>query len=235
MRANRILAIINKQKKDLLKNPMMIILFAFFPIMSFILTVTVANNVKELNRTYFPIMFAVIFIGLIPTVSMANIIAEEKEKNTLRVLIMSNVKSVEYLLGIGAHLLLLSFLAIILFGCIGGYKGIELICFIITALLGCLASIILGAAIGMFSNNQMAANGIAVPIGVLAAYFPMIAGFSKSFEKVSKYLYTQQINYLLKDLKMTNYSGERVIIIAVNIIVLITCFTLTFYKKGLKA
>lgn len=235
MRANRILAIINKQKKDLFRNPMMIILFIFFPIMSFILTITVANHVAVLTRTYFPIMFAVIFIGLIPTVCMANIIAEEKEKNTLRVLIMSNIKPVEYLLGVGVHLFVLSVVAMIMFGIIGGFEGMEFIYFIIASMFGCMASIILGAAIGMSSNNQMAANGIAVPIGVITAYFPMIAGFSKPFETVSKYLYTQQINYLLNDLQSTNFTLERVIIISVNIIVLITCFTLIFRKKGVVA
>lgn len=235
MRANRILSIINKQKKDLFRNPMMIILFIFFPIMSFILTVTVANNVQALTSTYFPVMFAVIFIGLIPTVSMANIIAEEKEKNTLRVLIMSNVKSFEYLLGVGVHLLVLSFIAMIMFSIIGGYKGTELICFLIASLFGCMTSIILGAAIGMSSRNQMAANGIAVPIGVITAYFPMIAGLSKSFEKVSKYLYTQQINYLLNELKVTNFELERVLIITINILVLITCFTIIYRNKGVAA
>lgn len=45
--------------------------------------------------------FITMHIVMIPIINMANIIAEEKEKNTLRVLIMSNVKPMEYLIGIG--------------------------------------------------------------------------------------------------------------------------------------
>lgn len=222
-----------KQCKDSNKNPMIIILFVFFPVMSCILTQTVAKSTENLPDSYFAVLFATIFVGLIPTITMASTIAEEKERNTLRVLIMSNVKPMEYLCGIGLQVLLFCVAGILLFGFVGGYSGRELLLFLLSLLIGVITSLFLGAAIGIAANNQMAANGMAVPFGVVSAFLPMIAGFSASFEKASRFLYTQQINYLLKDLSFENFTVERFVIIFINVVIFIVLFWGMYRKKGI--
>lgn len=232
MKAKRIRAILKKQIKDTIKNPMTLFLFVFFPIMSVILTETVAKGTDKLPDTYFAVLFATIFIGLVPTVSMANVIAEEKEKKTLRVLMTSNVKPLEYLCGVGILLFILCSVGIFLFSIVGGFWGYDLYRFIFALMIGVIASLLLGATIGMLSKNQMSANGIAVPFAVISAFLPMIASFSTSFNAISKFLYTQQVNYLIKDLSVSNFSSERFMIIAVNMLIFLTAFVVVYKKKG---
>lgn len=86
---NKIYAIFNKQLKDTLKNRSVLIQFLMFPIMAIIMQ----NSVKMqgMPENYFVTLFASMYIAMAPITSMAAIISEEKEKNTLRVLLMSNV------------------------------------------------------------------------------------------------------------------------------------------------
>jgi len=164
---------------------------------------------------------------------MANTIAEEKEKSTLRVLMMSNVKPMEYLLGIGIHLFTLCIISITLFGLVGRFADVELIRFIFALAIGVVTSLCLGATIGMISKNQMNANGIAVPFAVFSAFLPMIAGFSEPVEKASKILYTQQINFLISDLSADNFSWDRFMIIAVNMLIFLAIFIFVYKRNGL--
>ena len=233
MAIRRIVAILKKQIKDTLKNPVTLILFVFFPIMSLILTETIAKNSNTLSNTYFSVLFSTIYVGLIPTVNMANIIAEEKEKHTLRVLIMSNVKPLEYLAGIGINLFILCSIGIILFTLIGGFAGLEWIRFVFALMLGVITSLLLGATAGILSENQMSANGIVVPFAVISAFLPMIASFSEPLEKISQFLYTQQVNYLIMDLSSDNFSLNRFLIIILNMLIYLALFIVVYKRKGI--
>ena len=96
-----ICAVFLKQVSETLKNKTILIQFLMFPL----LVVVMENTVKidDMTEHFFVKLFAVMFVGMAPLTCMSAIISEEKEKNTLRVLIMSNVKPGEYLLGIGMY------------------------------------------------------------------------------------------------------------------------------------
>ena len=93
--------IFKKQLKDTLKNKTVLIQFIMFPAM----TLLMENAVKipDMPELFFTKLFSVMFLGMAPITSAAAIISEEKEKNTLRVLMMANVKPWEYLLGVGLY------------------------------------------------------------------------------------------------------------------------------------
>ena len=55
----------------------------------------------ELPEHFFTKLFAVMYLGMAPLTSMAAILSEEKEKNTLRALLLSDITSIEYLIGVG--------------------------------------------------------------------------------------------------------------------------------------
>jgi ABC-2 type transport system permease protein len=95
MKIHRVKAIFKKQLKDTLKNKRVLIQFVIFPIFTFLIinSIPAEGNSNENIAS----LMAVIFTGMIPVSAMASIIAEEKEKNILRVLMMSNVKPLEYL------------------------------------------------------------------------------------------------------------------------------------------
>ena len=233
MKIRRIMAVFIKQLKDTIKNKTVLIQFLMFPIMAFVLTKTIATGMEGLNENYFVIMFSVMYIGMVPTINMATIITEEKEKNTLRVLIMANVKPIEYLLGIGGYVFLMSGLGCLLFGLIGGFTGALLLKFIGVLLLGVLSSMLLGSAIGMLVKNQMSASSVVIPVAMVSAFLPMISMFNATCEKFARFLYTQQINYMVNDLTIKNMSADRFIIIFMNMILFFVIFFICYKKKNL--
>lgn len=227
----RVKAIIKKQIKDTLKNKTILIQFILFPLISILFTGLIAKNESDIPSNYFVIIFATMFIGMIPTMTTANIITEEKDNNTLRVLMMSNVKPSEYLLGIGFFVFSVCTIGIIIFGVIGKFEDGNLIRFILTMCIGIIASIILGATIGILSKNQMSSSSIVLPVGVILGFLPMMEMFNDSINVFSKYIYTQQINYLINDLSKSNFTFERLTIIGANILVFIIIFGYS-YRKG---
>ncbi len=231
---NRTLAIFKKQLKDTLKNKMILVQFVLFPIITFIFTEFVAKSNADLPDTYFVTLFATMYAGMVPLVNMASIIAEEREKKSLQMLIMSNVKPYEYLLGVGSYVLILCSLGGLAFGLIGGYAGAELLRFVLTFILGVIASILLGSAIGIFSKNQGAATAIAMPLAMVTAFVPMVAMFNDKIEKIASILYTQQINILINDLSASRFTPNHFIAIGANMLVFLMVFTYAYIKVDLK-
>ena len=73
-----------------------------FPLLALVMSQTI--TIEGMPENFFVNLFATMYIGMAPLTSIAAVIAEEKERNTLRVLMMSNVKPYEYLLGVGSYI-----------------------------------------------------------------------------------------------------------------------------------
>ena len=100
MKPSHIYAIIRKQLKDTFRNKPTLVQFVMFPAIAAILTLSAGEF--ELPKRYFVNLFSVMYVCMAPILILSAIISEEKEKGSLRMLMMSNVKPMEYLLGIGA-------------------------------------------------------------------------------------------------------------------------------------
>lgn len=205
--------------------------FLLFPVLAIVIIKSI-YNASDTSKAIAS-LFAVMFIGMVPLNSIASIIAEEKEKNTLRVLMMSNVKPVEYLLGIGGNLFILCILDSVIFGILGRFEGIDLLKFVIILVLGTLTSILLGISIGIFSSNQMSLIGTTVPIGIIFAYLPMLSQINNHLKGVSQILYTQQLYNLLGNLNAVNFTLDKFAIIAANMLVFFGIFIFAFKKRSL--
>ena len=94
-----ILIVIKKQLKDTPKNITILIQFILFPVLTLIMENAI--NMEGMPELFFTKLFSMMYIGMAPLTSTAAIISEEKEKNTLRVLMMANVKPWQYLMGVG--------------------------------------------------------------------------------------------------------------------------------------
>lgn len=226
------MAVLKKQINDTLKNKTVLIQFIMFPFMAFVMSKSIPTN--GIPSNYFVILFATMYVGMAPMTSIASIIAEEKEKNTLRVLLMSNVKSTEYLIGVGSYIFAACSVGAVAFGVIGGFSVGELIRFIMVMMVGIITSLLIGAAIGMLAKNQMGATAITIPVMMVFSFLPMISMFNQSVERVSKIIYTQQINYLIKDLPDGNFGWERAVVIGGNMAVYLGVFVWAYRGKGLK-
>ena len=229
MNLRKIRAVFWKQIKDTLKNKAVLIQFLMFPLLGVIMEMSV--DIEGLADNYFVMLFATMYIGMAPLSSIAAIISEEKETNTLRVLIMSNVKANEYLIGVGSYVVGACMVGAIIFGVTGGYSGGRLLMFILIMTVGIILSTLLGSVIGVGCKSQMAATSIVVPVMILFSFLPMISMFNETIAKVSKFTYTQQINSLLNQVDQFSMNNESLTIIAVNMIVFLTLFSYV-YGRG---
>ena len=96
-----VVTIVKKQLKDTLKNKTVLIQFVMFPVLTLIFEHAI--NIPDMPELFFAKLFSVMYMGMAPLTAVAAIISEEKEKNTLRVLMMANVKPWEYLMGVGIY------------------------------------------------------------------------------------------------------------------------------------
>jgi ABC-2 type transport system permease protein len=231
MSVKRMTAIFKKQIKDTIKNRTVLLQFIMFPILSLIMQKAI--KVEGLPRNYFVILFASMYIGMAPLTTIAAIISEEKEKNTLRVLMMSNVKSMEYLIGVGSYIFLLCMLGAVVFGFVGDYHGVEMVQFLVIMGSGLLTSLMIGAAIGTWSKNQMSATSITIPVMLIFAFLPMLAMFNEAIRKVSGFTYSGQINNLMNSIGAITLSVKNVGVIIVNMTVAIALFVLAYRRSGL--
>lgn len=226
MRVQNITALFQKQTKDIFKNLPVMVLFIVYPIIAVIMT----QALKELTGmgSFFISIFATMHCAFTPIVATASIISEEKEKNTLRVLIMSNVTLREYLFSIGGFVMISTLLTGSFFLPVSENPADNALPFLLSMAVGSLISIILGTCIGLFSKNAAAANGMAVPFGMVFAFLPMLANFNKGIEAVSKFTFGQQISYLLAGKEITTFG---IIVLCVNFVILLVIAGVLFKKS----
>lgn len=103
-----------------------------------------------------------------------------------------------------------------------------------TYILGIIASILLGSAVGIFSRNQGAATALAMPLALIAAFVPMVAMFNDKIEKIANVLYTQQINTLINNLSSSNFTLNHFLSIGINMLVFFIIFSYAYVKVDLK-
>ncbi len=223
---NHIGAILWKQLKDTLKNKTILIQFLMFPCMTVIMENAI--SIDGMPEHFFANLFAVMYVGMAPLTAMSAIIAEEKEKNTLRVLHMCNVNAFEYLLGNAIYIVFICMMGSLVIAFAGGYKGNELLIFMLIMFVGHTISMLAGAAIGAFSSNQMMATSLTVPVMMIFSFLPMLSIFNDAIGKVAKYFYSEQLYLLINDLSAIEIGPETIIILGVNICLILSCFIIAY-------
>lgn len=225
-------AIFQKQVKDTFKNKAVLIQFILYPALAFIMENAI--TIDNMQKGFFTKLFAIIFIGMTPLMSMASIISEEKETHTLKALLMSNVKPASYLIGIGAYIVGLCFIGAVCFYFGSPYGLKEGLRFIGVMMVGVIVSMVVGAAIGMMSKNQMMATSITMPVMMILAFLPMLANFNEKIEKVARITYSQQLNTMIAEIDTLKISTENVLVISINTLLAIVLFIIAYYKCGLE-
>ncbi len=222
--------IIKKQLRDTLKNKTVLIQFILFPVMTLIMENAI--TIDGMPELFFTKLFSIMYIGMAPLTSTASIISEEKEKNTLRVLTMANVKPWEYLLGIGLYVWLLCMIGA---GVIAtGIRKEDIPFYLPVMAVGFAISILAGACIGVFSRNQMTATSIVMPVMLVFAFAPMLAMFNENIEKAARFVYTQQLKLVMDHMSFSGIRTDSICILAVNAMLTIILFFIAFRKKGLE-
>ena len=148
-------AIFIKQSNDILKNMGVLVQFIVFPGMAFVIVQLVDMDLDGLSDSFFISTFASMFIGMTLISASATAIAEDREKKSLRFLMMAGVKSHQYLMGVGGVFLVFTLIVGSTFAAIMPELSIvERLFMLVSLMLGAIASILLGAVIGMLSKNK---------------------------------------------------------------------------------
>lgn len=225
------IAIFKKQIKDTLKNKSVFIQFIMFPVLTLIMNHTI--KIEGMPENFFVFLFATMYIGMAPLTSIAAVISEEKEKNTLRVLLMSNVKPWEYLFGVGIYIWFICMLGAAVICFAGSYDPGERMTFMLIMAIGILASLLIGAAIGTLSKTQMMATSITVPVMMVFSFLPMLSLFDERIEKAAHYVYSQQISLMLGRIGESHMEAEAVWIVAANMLIAAGAFAAAYWKSEL--
>ncbi|MDE6845757.1 MAG: ABC transporter permease [Lachnospiraceae bacterium] len=224
--------IFRKTMKDTGKNIALLIQFIMFPLMAVIMENAI--QIEDMPEHFFVGMFAVMHIGMAPLNVTTAVISEEKEKNTLRVLLFGGVRPAEYLLGIGGYVFSACMAGAIIFAVLGGYRGKEFIQFLLIMATGIIVSMLLGAVIGIRSKSQITAATIMTPVMMVFAFLPMLSMFNETIAKIADIAYSQQIQLLLNGLaSQTAPEPKSLIVIAVSAMIAAVMFTCAYRKSGL--
>lgn len=90
---------------------------------------------------------------------------------------------------------------------------------------------ILGAAIGTVSKNQMVETSLTMPVMMVLSFLPMLSMFNDTIGKIAKYCYTQQLNLLIGNIGNNGVSMETLLIVTGNVILIVAAFMVAYRKS----
>lgn len=230
----RVNALVFKEIKDMVKNSN-ILVTAVLPILAAVVF-SMINVDVPMKEVIIMTGGVSINLNMVSAFFMAMIIAEEKEKNTLRTLMLSGVSSMDFLLGkaVVSFIVTLGINVAIFFI---AEIGIEyLLMFIVLSCVVSIIMIIIGAIIGMMSPNQMATGVVGSPILILLYLIPSLEKLNDIFMKISRYLPFHSFTELFNRF----YSGKggedsifEIIVLAAWLIVSLVVFAAVYKRKSI--
>ncbi|MGD6846951.1 ABC transporter permease [Rossellomorea aquimaris] len=141
----------------------------------------------------FVLSFGIIFNIAIAGISMrSSPLAEEKEKNTLRVLMTSSVNGLEYLIGTLLPPLFILILVNILMIPVSGssFGEVQFGSYLLMTTVASLISLLIGYIIGILTKNQTQTSLYTMPITLLLTSVPAVKLFKEDLSEILDYTYT---------------------------------------------
>ncbi|MCI8410688.1 MAG: ABC transporter permease [Lachnospiraceae bacterium] len=232
MRFYKIKALFKLGLEDLLKN-MNVFIYIILPLGFALLY----SQMEVMPKGYLFSMCILLNLSMVPVALMGTIIAEEKEKNTLRTLILNDVKATEILLS--KALICMSFVLInnILIYFIASLPISTFVLYQLVAIFVSCAVIFLGAVVGLFSKNQMSAGLLSMPF-MLILMAPMFIQMveNKAIGNIVRVLPTDAMMEIFSHISDSsmNFSnvGVPFLIIAIWFVGSIVLFNIAYKKVG---
>lgn len=225
------------------------------------------KDYKEFSRNYainitliFPMLLAFLFrsqdlssigtlgliLGLVLNISFtiitcfpqACLIAEEKERNTLRSLMMTPATTMDVLIGKSSLVFVMSAVVLTIVTYILNYEPTSIWAFVIAIILSIILYTAVGTICGLFSKTVLEASLIVIPVILLFPAAPYGALLAKDFLffKVLEYVPSSQLVYLL-DTRNTGFTTEELLkplIIILAWTVVLTSVSVLLYQRRLK-
>lgn len=218
-------AIMFKQMVDMMRNKRSLLIVFVFPIFFTILKI-LAEDEFGADGASFILMHSI----LVPILLVATIVAEEKEKGTLKLLLMSGVKVYEYFLGIAVVVMGYVIIAMLIFEGAGATESFDYVYVVLFNIVADLISLLIGAIIGGVTKNQTNVGPVAVPIVLIIFFLPILQMLNPKFVFGSRYLYS---GILLRVMEECAYSTKDIVYMAINLVLVIIIFLFVFRKKSI--
>lgn len=237
--AKRINAIFVKELQDIKTNTNVIFMF-FIPILfTLVYKYFMPSDMPDNYRNTFSIGFGLLFLAIMIGMYLPSmIIAEEKEKGTLEVLMLSPSSPIEIFAGKGllTFVLMLVTMFVILFISGNGFANIGII--LASSVLTFIVCIFIGMIVGILAPNQMSTGIIGLPIYLIFMMLPWLAMVNNNLKKISNVLPTAQYMKIL-DMTFTKNTGFVQILphlgaIAGSILIVFAILLLVYNKKWMK-
>lgn len=237
MRLYKLKALLKLGLEDLTKN-MSVFVYVLIPLAFALLysnMFDIASDAKYQGYLYSTCVL--MNISMIPVTLMGTIIAEEKEKNTLRTLMLNDVKAIEIMIAKALICILFVVIDNIIMYFIVGLAMDKFVLYQLVGLLVGLAVILFGGFVGVFAKNQMSASLLSIPFMIifLAPMFIQILQNEVAL-KISALLPTDAMMTLFNSITNStmNWSdvGMPLVVIAAWMILSIVMFHIAFKKMG---
>jgi len=226
----KIFALFAKDMKSITYNVFIISGILLMPIIAIMFTI----GLDEPN-----VWLADFLIKMNILINGANIIcvmiAEEKEKHTLSVLISSTVSGADFLIGKVLVTGILTFASnLVLYFIMSLGSVIPIGAYLLMTGMAILPVTALGAIIGLVFKTQAAASTAVAPIMMLLVFVPMFLPPDNIFiDNVFKYIFSEQMSLGLTAVYNGDAYLSNLAIISANFIILATTFALIYKKRGL--
>ncbi|MDL2294206.1 ABC transporter permease [Ruminococcaceae bacterium OttesenSCG-928-D13] len=176
--------LLKKDFKDAFRNINMGIMLLLPPLFAALFRFT---SVIPLPGNYLLMLVSVMAMTMIPLSYLATIIAEEKEKNTLRTLMLAGVSAGEFITSKVIVVWVLMQFVNVLDYLVIGYSLSMLPAFFLVTTLGSVSLLMLGAAIGVLSKDQMSTSLISVPVMMALLLPSTMSMMSPIFETIANF------------------------------------------------
>jgi len=195
----RISALFVKEVKGFMKNKNVMLMF-LLPVIFAVIYTNLLGNGQGGHMGLGDILLLCVGMNLVMASSfvIAMLISEEKEKNTLRTLMLSGVTPMEFLTGKVMITFLLSTLSNFAVFLIVGLGSKFLLPFLLLTTLVVVAMIGIGAIIGLCSPNQMATGTVGMPVIMVFLLLPMFAFVNETVEIIAGLFPTHNLNVMLQ-------------------------------------
>lgn len=201
------------------------------------------KNPNVLLMLALPLIFIVIYqfvdLGMSPAylLMLGVMIAEEKEKNTMRTLMLCNVTGGEFLAAKTLAVLAGTLLVDTVLFFLTGFGPVQLPVFLLVCTAGSITMLLLGGLTGIVCRDQTSTGTIAGPLALVFMLPTMFAGMGGVLQKVASFVpTTATADLMFLGLGHQSWMGANVLwdvaVLAVWTAGSAVLFALAFRKKG---
>lgn len=237
LRGHIIQVLLKKDMKMMLKNKNFMTLLIVPLGFAFLFKTLYGNNDTGMSDSFLLTMCTVFNILMIPLSGLAIMVAEEKEKNTLRVLMLHDVSGLEYVLSKTISVLFMMEIVSVAMFFITDLALTLLFPYIVISSIVSLVMLLLGATFGLMFKDQMTASTMTVPIMIVFMLPPFFSEFNEILHILSYIIPTAGMQNILVTLFdqgivfQTDLLMQWVVIL-LWIVLCMVAFLVIYRKKG---